>query len=321
MVLPPEKNKSCPARVGGQAILEGVMMRSPQRISAVVRLPSGELKTKIWESIAWHRRRKWLGLPIVRGVVALAEALVLGFRTLNWSAEVLMEAEEKPKTRKKKKWESLGMGFSIFIAVLFAIGVFMLIPYELADLLKTDKNQPLFHLVSGSARIALFLLYIWLISFMKDIHRVFQYHGAEHQAIYTFEKKRALLPENARLESRFHPRCGTSFILIVALLTIIMFVIFDMVVVSYWGHYANALVRLLVHLPFLPLVAGISYELLRLSDRFSHTAFFRLLIAPGLALQKLTTRPPDDSQREVAIAALKAALSEDVLSEPAEVNV
>lgn len=299
--------KSAP-RVGGQAIIEGVMMRSPQRLSAAVRLSSGEITSQTWESIAWHRRHKLLGLPIVRGAVSLLEALVLGIRTLNWSAEIALEEDRKDKPSLSQKRESLSLTLTMIVAVLLAIGLFMLVPYELASLLKTDRNQPLFHLVAGSARIALFLAYLWMISRLKEIRRVFEYHGAEHQSIFSYERGEGLDPERVRLQSRFHPRCGTSFLLIVALLVMVLFVIFDVAVVARWGAYPNALVRLAVHLPFLPLVAGISYEFLRLSDRFSDTGLFRLLIGPGLALQRLTTRPPDDSQREVALQALKLAL-------------
>jgi uncharacterized protein YqhQ len=295
-------------RIGGQAIIEGVMMRSPERVSAVVRLPNGETTRKIWESRAWSRRHKLLGLPVVRGAVSLAEALVLGLRTLNWSAEIALEHEQQERSHKKRKRDSLGLAASLVIAVVLALGLFMLIPYEIATLLKTDRQQPLFHLVAGSTRILFFLVYLWIISQLKDVRRLFQYHGAEHQSIFSYELGQGLSADSMRQQSRFHPRCGTSFLLIVALLVMAGFILFDSAVTAWWGAYPNALVRLAVHLPFLPLVAGFSYEVLRLSDRFSDSAFFRLLIAPGLALQRLTTRPPDDGQREVAREALLSAL-------------
>jgi uncharacterized protein YqhQ len=296
-------------RVGGQAIIEGVMMRSPDRISAAVRLPDGNITRNNWESQAWYKRKKIYGWPIVRGAISLAEALVIGIKTLNWSADIALEYE-KGKEKKKKSWQdSLGLTASLVLAIALAIGLFMWVPYQLGNLLKAGENQPLFHLIAGSARIIFFLAYLWLISQLKDIRRVFQYHGAEHQAIYTYENKEILSVENAGSQSRFHPRCGTSFILIVALLTMVIFVVFDIIVVAIWGSYANAFVRLLVHLPFLPLVAGVSYEFLRLSDRFAETRLVRLLISPGLALQRLTTREPDDPQREVALEALSAALA------------
>jgi uncharacterized protein YqhQ len=295
-------------RVGGQAIIEGVMMRSPERVCAVVRLPDGQTTCKTWESRAWAKRNKFLGLPIVRGAVSMAEALALGLRTLNWSAEMAMAQETQERTSGQKRRDSLGLAASLIVAVLLAVGLFMLVPYEIATLLKTDHHQPLFHLVAGSTRIIFFLVYLWIISRLKDVRRLFEYHGAEHQSIFSYETGAGLSQESMRRQSRFHPRCGTSFLLIVALLVMVIFILFDTLVTAWWGAYPNALVRLAVHLPFLPLVAGASYEVLRLSDRFSDRAAFRILIAPGLALQKLTTRPPDDCQREVAREALVTAL-------------
>lgn len=294
-------------RMGGQAIIEGVMMRSPECVSAAVRLPDGQIKQQIWPGKAWHRFNAFTGWPVIRGAVSLAEALVLGIKTLNWSADIALE-QEAGKKKSERKGGSLGLTLTLIVAFILALVIFMLVPYQLASSLNADENQPLFHLVAGLTRIALFLAYVWAISLMKDIRRVFEYHGSEHQAIYTYEQGLELNAENARKQSCLHPRCGTSFLLIVALLTMLLFVVFDVLVVALWGSYANSLVRLLVHLPFLPVVAGISYEFLRLSDRFSSTPLIRSLIAPGLALQKLTTRPPDDRQREVALFALKAAL-------------
>ncbi|TKJ41897.1 hypothetical protein CEE37_04830 [candidate division LCP-89 bacterium B3_LCP] len=305
-------------RVGGQAIIEGVMMRSPERVSAAVRLPDGNIEHRTWISKTWSKRNKITGLPVIRGAVSLAEALVLGIRTLNWSADIAMEHEKGKSEKKNGKRSSIGLSLTLVVAFILAIVLFMFVPYQLASLLKTEENQPLFHLVAGSSRILIFLAYVWLISRMKDIQRVFEYHGSEHQAIYTYEKGLELNPENAGLQSRLHPRCGTSFLLIVALSTMLLFIIFDIIVVALWGSYPNVLVRLLVHLPFLPLVAGLSYELLRLSDRYSTTPLLRSLIVPGLALQRLTTRPPDDSQREIAIFALKSALNGDACLEPEE---
>ncbi|MCX6641624.1 MAG: DUF1385 domain-containing protein [bacterium] len=306
---PPDAEGGRP-KVGGQAIIEGVMMRSPNCVSAVVRLPDGEIAQKIWWSQAWHKRNKFTGWPIVRGVVSLAEALVLGIKTLNWSADIALEHEKGSEPKKKKERSPFGLVLTMVFAFGLALGLFMYVPYLIAGLLHADKNQPLFHLVAGSTRIFFFLVYIWLISLLSDVRRVFQYHGAEHQAIYTYEQGKELNPENARSQSRFHPRCGTSYLLIVALLTMVIFVIFDIIVVAWWGTYPSAFVRLLVHLPFLPLVAGISYELLRLSDRMADSPFFKMMIAPGLALQTITTRPPDDSQREIALIALKSALQQ-----------
>ncbi len=303
-------------RMGGQAIIEGVMMRSPECLSAAVRLQDGKIKSKIWPGKTWHTRNKFTGWPIIRGTVSLVEALVLGLRTLNWSADIALEQEKGKKKKSSRRRDAIGLTASLILAVILAVVIFMLVPYELANLLKTGENQPLFHLVAGTSRIVLFLAYIWAISLMKDIRRVFQYHGAEHQAIFTYEKRLELSPDNARNQSCLHPRCGTSFLLIVALLTMAIFVVFDILVVAIWGSYPNVFIRLLVHLPFLPIVAGMSYEFLRLSDRFSSKPLFRALIAPGLALQKITTRKPDDDQREIALHAIKIALSQGQSVEP-----
>jgi uncharacterized protein YqhQ len=313
----PEGTDQNRPRVGGQAIIEGVMMRSPNCVSAVVRLPDGAVAQKTWYSPAWHKKNKLTGLPIIRGVVSLAEALVFGIKTLNWSADMALEFEKKGEAKPQKERTSWGLFLTLAVSILLAMGLFMYVPYLIAGLFHTEKNQPLFHLVAGSTRILFFLIYIWTISFLSDVRRVFQYHGAEHQAIYTYEQGEELTPENARAQSRFHPRCGTSFLLIVALLTMIIFVLFDVAVVAVWGNYPNALIRLLVHLPFIPLVAGVSYELLRLSDRKVESPLVRFLIAPGLALQGITTRLPDDSQREIALIALQTALQE----KPAELSV
>lgn len=299
-------------RIGGQAIIEGVMMRGPECVVAAVRLASGEITCQTWRSMAWHKRGKVLGWPIIRGAVSLAEALVLGIRTLNWSADMALASERDRKEMPTRRWNGVGTFAALFLAFVLAVVFFMLVPYELASILKTDQNQPLFHLVAGTARIALFLAYVWIISRFKDIRRVFQYHGAEHQSIFTYESGEELTPKNARAKSCFHPRCGTSYLLIVALLTMAIFVLFDTGIVAFYGAYPNVFVRLLVHLPLLPLVAGLSYELLRLSEKASANPIIRLAVAPGLALQRLTTNPPDDSQREVALAALIAALPDAV---------
>lgn len=219
--------------------------------------------------------------------------------------------DQQPRTQTRKKRESIGLVFSLVAASLLAVALFMWVPYELAQLLETGGNQPLFHLVAGGTRIFLFLGYIVVISRLKDVRRIFAYHGAEHQSIFAYEEGGDLSLETVRSRSRFHPRCGTSFLLITALVVMLLFVLFDVFVVAVWGAYPNALIRLLVHLPFLPLVAGISYEFLRWSERYGDRALLRLLIAPGLALQRLTTQPPDDHQREVAVAALKSALNHD----------
>ena len=190
--------------------------------------------------------------------------------------------------------------------MVLALGLFMYIPYFISDKLKLmGENELSFNLLAGIIRIIFLVGYIYTISLMEDVKRVFQYHGAEHKAIYCFEKGNELTVENVRNESRFHPRCGTSFILIVAINTILLFAILDTVIVANYGEYSSVITRVLTHLLFIPLVAGLSFEVLKLSDRFSNIPLVNLMIKPGLWLQNLTTREPDDEQIEVGIESIK----------------
>lgn len=309
--------------IGGQAVIEGVMMRSPKCIATVVRRKDGSFENKKIDFEPITNRIKILKLPILRGFVNLVDTLKVGIETLNWSADIAIEDEKKEKAEKEGKeveekkestlskiFDYLGTAF-ILVAVL---GLFMYVPYLISDSLESvSDNQFLFNLLAGAIRIVFLILYMYAISFMPDVRRVFEYHGAEHKSIFNFEKRLPMTVDNVRKQSRFHPRCGTSFILIVAINTIILYAILDSIIVANYGDYPNILTRVLVHLGFIPLVAGISYEILKLSDKFSNIPLVGLLIKPGVWLQHITTREPDDEQIMVAIESVK--LSTDYLNE------
>jgi len=296
--------------MGGQAIIEGVMMRSPHRIAMAVRTPEGDIAVESRPHVPYSKRNKFLGWPIVRGAVSMVEALVIGIGALNWSAEHAMPPEEKKKVDGWKK--NLGMGFSIFMGLALGLLLFMLIPYWFARAMgDIAKNQLTFHLLAGALRICLLLGYMILISFWKDIRRIFQYHGSEHKSIFAYEKTGSLDVSSAMAQTRFHPRCGTSFLLIVALSAIAFFAIVDTIVVAFFGQYPGAFTRFLVHLPLVPIVAGLSYEILKFSGKRTDNPLVKLLIAPGLWLQRITTQEPDPEMCEVALTALREALPKE----------
>lgn len=302
--------------VGGQAVIEGVMMRSVDRIATAVRKPNGEIlvKTDPYESIT--KRFKVLGWPVVRGAVSFVEMLIIGIKTLNFSADVAIkeiEAEEALKKGKEIKQEapksgSLALTLSALFAFAFGIVLFFFFPLALADLFGIKKDAIAFNLMAGGIRLTMFLLYVWLISFFKDFKRIFQYHGAEHKSIYAYEMGDELTPERAACHTRFHPRCGTSFILIVALSAVFIYAISDSIYAVVAGHPPTLVTRFALHFSLLPIVAGGSYELLKLSGKTRENKVTKVLIQPGLWLQKITTKEPSMDQLEVAIVALEAAL-------------
>ncbi|PID30980.1 MAG: hypothetical protein CR982_00520 [Candidatus Cloacimonadota bacterium] len=296
--------------IGGQAVIEGIMMRSPKYISTVIRRANGELENKTYKFEPITKRFKILGLPIIRGFVSLVETMKIGVSTLNWSGDKAIEDEKISKGENIEKKEGIFqkivnmVGSSVVL--LLALALFMYIPYLISDKLKLmGENELSFNLLAGIIRIVFLVGYIYVISLMEDVKRVFQYHGAEHKSIYCFEKGKELTVENVKKESRFHPRCGTSFILIVAINTILLFAILDTIIVGNYGEYSSVITRVLTHLMFIPLVAGISFEVLKLSDKFSSVPVINLIIKPGLWLQKLTTREPDEKQIEVGIESIK----------------
>ncbi|GAB4375005.1 MAG: DUF1385 domain-containing protein [Calditrichia bacterium] len=311
--------------IGGQAVIEGVMMRSPERIATAVRRMNGEIEIKLQEYQSLTQRKKWLNIPILRGAVTLIEVMVLGIKHLNFSADVAMkDAEEAErlqekagkKKKRRKKNQKAGMStFSAFVTVSFALilglALFFAFPlFATTKLFNIEKEAFTFNLIAGGIRIALFLLYIYLISFLKDIKRLFRYHGAEHKVVYTFETKSTLTVEGARPFTTLHPRCGTSFLVMVMFISLIFFSILDSFIILFHGDI-NLLIRLVTHLPLVPLVGGLSYEAIKASAKKPDHPLVKFLISPGLWLQKITTQEPDDEMLEVAIVALKAALNED----------
>jgi len=302
--------------VGGQAVIEGVMMRSKDRVATAVRVPSGEILIKTEEYKTLASRYKPLKLPILRGAVAFVEMMILGIRTLNFSAEIAINEAEKEEAAAKgeihqpkdKKKSSIYLALTAGFALVLGIGIFFFLPLAISEWFSIDRDAVGFNLVAGGIRLTMFVLYVWGISQFGDFRRVFEYHGAEHKSIFTYERGQDLTPEIASTHTRFHPRCGTSFVLIVALLAIFIFSVSDSLYTLWSGSAPDLLTRFAIHFSLLPLVAGTSYELLKLSGKTRDNAVTRFLIAPGLWLQKITTKEPSLDQLEVAIAALEAAL-------------
>jgi uncharacterized protein YqhQ len=288
--------------IGGQAVIEGVMMRAPRSMAIAVRRANGEIVVQRNMVVPLSERFPVVKLPIVRGAVALFSSLITGIKALNFSANEAM-VEEKGE-EKKEELSSWAMAGTMAIAFGFGILLFFILPLYvtkwLTQLAVISDNNIVFNLVDGVIRVAVFLLYIWSISRMKDIQRVFQYHGAEHKSIFAFEAGDELTVANVRGYSRLHPRCGTSFLLIVMLVSIVIFSLIP----KLWPFYMKAGARIVL----LPLIAGVSYEFLKWSAKNDHSPLVKLIIAPGLALQRLTTREPDDNQLEVAIRSMQEAL-------------
>ena len=288
--------------IGGQAVIEGVMMRAPNKFVIAVRQPDGTIAVKR-DDIKLDSN-KILKKPIIRGLIGLYDALVLGIKALNFSAEKAMP-EEFEKNGKASKMETF---FSIFLGIALGILLFLYLPLQITELSKklfpiVEHSFLVFNLVDGVLRIIFFVIYLLIISQMKDIKRVFSYHGAEHKCIYAYEAGKELTVENARCMSRFHPRCGTSFLLIVLIVSIFVF--------SLIPKNSHFLIKFGSRIIFMPLIAGISYEILKLSGKHAGNVIVKILIAPGLWLQKITTREPDDAMLEVAMVSIKEALRKD----------
>ena len=287
--------------VGGQAVIEGVMMRVPGFYATAVRDPNGKIHiqkkefTSITEtSVFWKR-------PIFRGMASLYESMKMGMKTLNFSVDIAMP-EEEPQSKTEEF-------FSTIFAIGLAITLFIIAPMWLTTTLMDIEREALwFNLVSGAFRIIFFILYLLIISLLKDVKRLFQYHGAEHRVVYNFESGKDVNIENAQSFPTQHPRCGTSFLFIVLLSAIIVFALVDTIAISLLGTISLPL-RIIFHLPLIPIVSGIGYELIKLSSR-KNSLIFKLLKKPGLWLQNITTKPPDDEMVEVSIRALKEAFGD-----------
>lgn len=295
--------------IGGQAVLEGVMMKAPEAMAIAVRREDGTIDITTTQLTPTRTKYPILKLPVLRGIIAFGESMVLGVKSLMISAEMYGadQAEQyKPSkfdafiARKTgRSLEDVAIFFALVVAIIFAVGMFIVLPALVAGLLRTRiSSHVLVNVLEGLVRLAIFLIYIASISRMKDIKRVFEYHGAEHKTIHCYEHDEELTVENARKYPTLHPRCGTAFLLIVMIISIFIF--------SFLG-WQNIFVRMASRLLLLPLVAGLSYEVIRLAGK-SDAPLVKAVIYPGLLLQKLTTREPDDKQLEVAICAFKAAM-------------
>ncbi len=302
--------EACPTSIGGQAVMEGVMMRGTDRMAVAVRVPDGRIHVK---TQPLKKPGKWMKIPVVRGVIAFVTSLVGGMKTLLYSADVLeayapeeAEAEEpgrfeqwlNRKFGEKAAW-NLMIYAAVVMALAFTVGVFILLPTVVVNLLgKVVDSVLVLNLSEGVLRILIFVAYIAAISRMEDIRRTFEYHGSEHKTIHCYENGLPLTPENAQQFYTLHPRCGTSFLMFVMVISLILF--------SLLG-WPNVMLRLLSRIVLIPLVAGLSYELLKWAGR-SDNWLVKVLSMPGLYLQKLTTRPPSDEELEVAIVSMKAVL-------------
>ncbi|MDP6419257.1 MAG: DUF1385 domain-containing protein [Candidatus Krumholzibacteria bacterium] len=290
--------------VGGQAVIEGVMMRAKDYIACAVRSPEGEVVLKKEPFRSFLVRFRLHKIPILRGGIGLIESMIVGMRMLTYSAEVAMPEEEKKEGR---AWlDRLWMILTLIFAFVAGLGLFFYIPLILTDLVPGTESSLAFNLVDGLFRLLIFLAYIWVISLWKDMRRVFQYHGAEHKTINAFEAGEKLSPEVIQSYSRLHPRCGTSFLLLVMLVSILVFL--------FLGRPETIGDRL-IRLAFIPLIGGISYELIKLSAKGSWKYWLAPLVYPGLGLQLMTTKEPDLDQCEVALCSLAACLPPDELEE------
>ncbi len=291
--------------VGGQAVLEGVMMRSPDYVSVAVRKPDGKIALKRDKHLAWTKRIKILGLPFVRGGVTLIESMVLGIEALNFSAKAAME-EEKDKKSKDSKfqkfWENLSLVFTMIFAMGMGFLLFFYVPLLITEATGAESSV-MFNLIDGVIRLSIFLLYVYCISLWKEMRRVFEYHGAEHVSIFTFEDGKPLTIESAKKYTTHHPRCGTSFLMIVVMVSILVFM--------FLGKPETVSDRLIRFL-FIPVIGGISYEIIKLADTKAGAWLAKSLVLPGLWLQNITTQKPDESQIEVALVALKSSLNQDI---------
>ena len=291
-------------RIGGQAVIEGVMMKNMDRYAVSVRKPNGKIETKVEECVSFAEKHPLFQLPVFRGMANFLESMVIGMKTLNYSASFYEDEEEQTESRTEQllekilgeKAEKIIMGIVLVFSLAISIGLFMILPYIATEALgKLIRNEYVILFMEGIIRIAIFLGYIVLISRMEDIKRVFMYHGAEHKTINCLEAGVPLTPENVDNFSRLHKRCGTSFIFIVMIISMVFF--FFIRVDTIW-------LRIVLRLLFLPLVAGVSYEFIRLAGSSDHP-LVQIFSKPGLALQRLTTKEPDHSMIEVAIASVE----------------
>ncbi|MBQ1704814.1 MAG: DUF1385 domain-containing protein [Clostridia bacterium] len=305
-----EKHASCKkTTIAGQALIEGILMRGPRKTAVVCRRPGEEPVVKL-EPTGTMSHGAWARIPVIRGVVSFWDSMRLGIRALTYSADFLGEDEPEEPGRFERwlndklgneKMEKAAMGAALFLGIALPVVLFILLPTLLAGLIGDSLPSLARNLIEGCFRIVIFLTFLYFTSRQKDVHRTYMYHGAEHKTIACYESGRELTVENARDCSRFHPRCGTSFLFMVMLVSILFFSLFS---------WSNPLVRVITRLALLPVVAGISYEINRFAGRHDN-GLTNALRAPGLALQRLTTAEPDDSMLEVAILAMEQVIPEN----------
>ncbi len=315
--------------IGGQAIIEGVMMRGPHKTAMAVRKPDKEIICEVKEN-GTKKRNFFLRLPIIRGCINFVESLVVGMKALTFSAEFMDLEDDEAEESKFDRWLEEKFGdkikdiviyFAIFLSLILSVGLFIALPafvtwgiewiFSLVPALSKIAETNLFTGISeGVVRMIIFISYLGLVSNMKDIKRVYEYHGAEHKTIACYEAGEELTVENVKKYTRFHPRCGTSFLLFVMIISIIIFTLLPKFDPEVYGRFVSLLLRMGTRLALLPVVAGLSYEVIKLAGR-SKNKCVKFLTKPGLWLQKLTTREPDDSQIEVAIKSMEAVIPEN----------
>ena len=305
--------------IGGQAVIEGVMMRSPHYIAVALRRADQKIIVRSYRYRSWAERMSWLKAPFLRGVAGMLESMIQGMKTLSFSADLAAQFEtsldsEQVASKSVPSSEclsSFALAASMGSAILLGLGLFVALPHLLAALI-ASPDSALFHSLDGVIKVLILIGYIFLISRMKEIHRVFQFHGAEHKSIATFEQGEALTVENARLKSPLHPRCGTSFLFFLVLISVFVFgSVFPLLgLTKLSAHFwLNNLGMIVLKMGFMMPIAGISYEVIKLSAKHSANPMFRWMVAPGLLLKRLTTREPDDSQLEIALVSLVQVLT------------
>ena len=304
--------------IGGQALIEGIMMKSPEKTALAVRMPNKEIDISYFDEKSIKEKYKILGLPIIRGVVGFVESMIQGYKAMMISADKSgftdfeeEEAEEKMSEEKKNLFVSIIMVIGVVLGVALAVVLFMLLPRLVVSglrwIFQTDFSPVVRSSIEQLIKLSVFVLYVWLVSFMKDIKRVFMYHGAEHKTIFCYEKGLELTVENVRQQKRFHPRCGTSFMILMILISIIFSTVVQLIFHSVYNIYW---LWVAVKILLVPIVCGAGYEVLKICGRYDNI-ITKIISAPGLWLQRITTCEPADDMIEIAIAALKACEPEN----------
>lgn len=297
-----------PSGIGGQAVIEGIMMKNKDMYSVAVRKPDGEIEVNLGTYRSIVKNKMLRETPLIRGVINFVDSMILGMRTLTFSASFYEEEEEPTKTDAmldklfKGNAEKVVMGLTVAFSIVMAVGIFMILPYFLTNFLRDYVvHNSLLAIIEGVVRVGIFVLYVFLISRMNDIQRVFMYHGAEHKCINCIESGLELNVENVLKSSKHHKRCGTSFMFIVMVVSIIFFIFIDV---------TSPVLRVVIRLMLIPIIAGVSYELIKLAGK-SDSKFVQIISYPGMVMQKLTTKEPDAEMVEVAIAAVEAVFDWD----------